>query len=54
MAHEFTVSGRIAKPVGRPRMRQFVHREREQQHDERDEDLREVGSRQAVQVTFAL
>ena len=39
---------RIAQPIGRPRMRHFVHRQREQQHDERDEDLREVDVQQEV------
>ena len=33
---------RIAEPVRRPGVRRFVDRQREQEHDERDEDLREV------------
>ena len=35
---------RIAEAIGRPRVRHFVHGQREQQDDERDEDLREVDS----------
>ena len=40
--------GRIAEPIGRPRMRHLVHGQRKQQNDERDEDLREVDVQQGV------
>ena len=39
---------RIAQPIGRPRVRHFVHRQGKQQDDERDEDLREVDVQQGV------
>ena len=39
---------RIAEPIGRPRVRRLVHRQRKQQNDERDEDLREVDVQQGV------
>ena len=32
----------VTEPIGRPRVRHLVHRQRKQQHDERDEDLRDV------------
>ena len=39
---------RIAEAIGRPRMRHFVHRQRKQQDDEADENLREVDVQQGV------
>src|SRR5206468_10441818 len=40
---------RIAEAIRRPRVRHFMYRQREQQNDERDEDLRDVDARQASQ-----
>ena len=43
---------RIAQPIGRPRMRAFVHGQGKQQNDESDEDLSERRCRaRSVQVT---
>ena len=39
---------RIAETIRRPRVRHFMNRQREQQNDERDEDLSDVDVQQAI------